>query len=64
MQCKRWKSTQVGVTLIREFFGVTVAEKAERGIFVTSRHVYVRRGRVRAGQAARADRRSASRRAD
>jgi len=36
VQCKRWKSAQVGVTLIREFFGVTVAEKAERGIFVTT----------------------------
>ena len=36
VQCKRWKSAQVGVTLIREFFGVTVAEEAERGIFVTT----------------------------
>lgn len=36
VQCKRWKSAQVGVTLIREFFGVTVAEKAERGIFVST----------------------------
>ena len=36
VQCKRWKSAQVGVTLIREFFGVTVAEKADRGIFVTT----------------------------
>ena len=36
MQCKRWKIAQVGVSLIREFYGVTVAEKAERGIFVTT----------------------------
>ncbi len=36
VQCKRWKSTQVGVALIREFFGVTIAERAERGIFVTT----------------------------
>jgi len=36
VQRKRWKSHQVGVTLIREFFGVTVSEKAERGIFVTT----------------------------
>ena len=36
VQCKRWKSAQVGVVLIREFFGVTIAEEAERGIFVTS----------------------------
>jgi hypothetical protein len=27
VQCKRWKSAQVGVAMIREFFGVTVAEK-------------------------------------
>ena len=36
VQCKRWKSAQVGVSLIREFYGVTVAEGAERGIFVTT----------------------------
>lgn len=36
VQCKRWKSTQVGVSLIREFYGVTVAERATRGIFVTT----------------------------
>ena len=36
VQCKRWKSAQVGVSLIREFYGVMVAEKVERGIFVTT----------------------------
>ena len=36
VQCKRWKSAQVGVSLIREFYGVTVADKATRGIFVTT----------------------------
>ena len=36
VQCKRWKSAQVGVSLIREFYGVTVAENVERGIFVTT----------------------------
>ena len=36
VQCKRWKSAQVGVSLVREFYGVTIAEKAERGIFVTT----------------------------
>lgn len=36
VQCKRWKTAQIGVSLIREFYGVTVAEKAERGIFVTT----------------------------
>ena len=36
VQCKRWKSAQVGISLIREFYGVTVAEKVERGIFVTT----------------------------
>ena len=36
VQCKRWRTAQVGVALIREFFGVTVAENAARGIFVTT----------------------------
>lgn len=36
VQCKRWKTAQIGVSLIREFYGVTVAEKAERGVFVTT----------------------------
>jgi restriction system protein len=36
VQCKRWKSAQVGVSLIREFYGATVAERATRGIFVTT----------------------------
>lgn len=36
VQCKRRKTAQVGVSLIREFCGVTVAEEAARGIFVTT----------------------------
>jgi restriction system protein len=36
VQCKRWRSAQVGVSLIRELYGVLVAEKAERAIFVTT----------------------------
>jgi restriction system protein len=36
VQCKRWKTVQVGVSSIREFYGVAVAENAERGIFVTT----------------------------
>jgi restriction system protein len=36
VQCKRWRTTQIGVSLIRELYGVMVAEKAERGIFVTT----------------------------
>lgn len=36
VQCKRWRYAQVGVGRIREFYGVTVAEKAERGIVVTT----------------------------
>jgi restriction system protein len=36
VQCKRWRTAQVGVSLIRELYGVTVAEKAERAIFVTT----------------------------
>ena len=33
---QRWRSAQVGVALIREFYGVMVADKAEWGIFVTT----------------------------
>jgi restriction system protein len=36
VQCKRWRTGQVGVSLIRELYGVMVAEKAERAIFVTT----------------------------
>jgi restriction system protein len=36
VQCKRWRNAQVGVSLIREFYGVTVAENVERGVFVTT----------------------------
>jgi restriction system protein len=36
VQCKRWRTAQVGVSLVRELYGVMVAEKAERAIFVTS----------------------------
>lgn len=36
VQCKRWRTNQVGVSPIRELYGVMVAEKAHRGIFVTS----------------------------
>jgi restriction system protein len=36
VQCKRWKTTRVGVVLIREFYGILVSEAAERGIFVTT----------------------------
>lgn len=36
VQCKRWKNAQVGVTLIRELYGVMVAERADRCVFVSS----------------------------
>lgn len=36
VQCKRWRTAQIGASLIRELFGVVVAEKAQRGVFVTS----------------------------
>ena len=36
VQCKRWRTTQVGVSLVRELYGVMVGEKAERAIFVTT----------------------------
>lgn len=36
VQCKCWNSSDVGVKDIREFFGVLISEKADRGIFVTT----------------------------
>jgi len=36
VQCKRWRTARVGVSPIRELYGVVVAEKAVRGIFVAS----------------------------
>lgn len=36
VQCKQWKAVKVGVTVIREFFGVMVAEGAAGGFVVTS----------------------------
>ena len=36
VQCKRWRTNQVPVSLVRELFGVMVAEKADRAIFVTT----------------------------
>jgi len=36
VQCKRWRTAQIGVSLVRELYGVVVAEKAARGIFVTT----------------------------
>jgi restriction system protein len=36
VQCKRWKNAQVGVAQIRELYGVMVAERADRCIFVSS----------------------------
>jgi restriction system protein len=36
VQCKRWRTSQIGVSLVRELYGVMVAVKAERAIFVTT----------------------------
>lgn len=36
VQCKHWKALKVGVTVIREFFGVMAAEGAAGGFIVTS----------------------------
>jgi restriction system protein len=36
VQCKQWRSLKVGVTVIREFFGVMAAEGAVGGFVVTS----------------------------
>lgn len=36
VQCKQWKAINVGVTVVREFFGVMAAEGAAGGFIVTS----------------------------
>lgn len=36
VQCKQWRSIKVGVTVVREFFGVMAAEGAAGGFVVTS----------------------------
>lgn len=38
VQCKNWKSRSVGVTTIRELYGVVMAEGASEGIVVCSGH--------------------------
>jgi restriction system protein len=35
-QCKQWKSTKVGVNIVRELFGVMTAKHATSGILITS----------------------------
>jgi restriction system protein len=36
VQCKQWKAFKVGVKVVREFFGVMVANGAKGGFVVTS----------------------------
>jgi restriction system protein len=36
VQCKRWKTRQIGVSAIRELYGLMTAEKATGSIFVSS----------------------------
>ena len=36
VQCKQWKAFKVGVTVIRELYGVMTAQRATGGIVVTS----------------------------
>lgn len=36
VQCKRWIGKPVGVSIVRELFGVMAAEKADAGILVTT----------------------------
>ena len=38
VQCKQWRSRQVGVTVIRELCGVMATEQAQGGFVVTSGH--------------------------
>jgi len=36
VQCKHWQSTKVGVNIVREVYGMTVAKKADNAILITS----------------------------
>ncbi len=36
VQCKAWRSQQVGVKELREFFGVMTSEKVPEGVFITN----------------------------
>jgi restriction system protein len=36
VQCKQWRSTKVGVSVVRELYGVMTAERAAGGFVVTS----------------------------
>lgn len=36
VQCKQWKTSKVGVKVIRELYGVVMAEGATRGILISS----------------------------
>ncbi len=36
VQCKQWRAQQVGVSKVRELFGVVTAAQADRGVLVTS----------------------------
>lgn len=36
VQCKRWRNTQIGVSLVRELYGIMTAERADGCIFVSS----------------------------
>jgi restriction system protein len=38
VQCKNWRSSKVGVSTVRELFGVVTAEGASEGIVVCSSH--------------------------
>jgi restriction system protein len=36
VQCKRWKTFKVGVKEVRELYGILAAERADKGVFITS----------------------------
>ena len=36
VQCKQWKSTKVGVNIVRELLGVMTAKHATSGVLITS----------------------------
>ncbi len=50
VQCKQWRSQKVGVKVVREMFGLVVAEQAAGGIIITSGHFTQEAGKFATGK--------------
>ena len=50
VQCKQWRSQKVGVKVVREMFGLVVAEQAAGGIVITSGQFTLEAGKFATGK--------------